>query len=215
MSKEAPIDTKQKILEAANELFAENSFGSTSMREIATKAGVNLAAINYHFINKENLYYKVFDYNYDLIFQSIKKFDQEEIDTAELAVKVFNYFMTNSSTVMNTFKIFLLGNVELPPEIQDEAQSENVERFGPPGQDIFLKKISADLADYKVSEDSKYWAMRMIFSLIIHHSVMMNTPILKLKCEKNDEFSPEKVSKEIFHSVHAHLDYIKTQTRKF
>ena len=50
--------TKEKILIAANELFAKNGFSGASIREIATMANVNLAAINYHFKNKENLYWE-------------------------------------------------------------------------------------------------------------------------------------------------------------
>jgi len=48
-------DTKQKILDAAAELFAEDGFAATSLRHIISKAGVNLAAIHYHFGTKQDL----------------------------------------------------------------------------------------------------------------------------------------------------------------
>ncbi|MHC4823722.1 MAG: TetR/AcrR family transcriptional regulator [Planctomycetota bacterium] len=48
-------DTKERILQAAKELFAEKGFPGTSMREITSRAEVNLAAINYHFGSKEGL----------------------------------------------------------------------------------------------------------------------------------------------------------------
>jgi AcrR family transcriptional regulator len=48
-------DTKQKILDAAEELFGENGFAATSLRHIIAKAGVNLAAIHYHFGTKQDL----------------------------------------------------------------------------------------------------------------------------------------------------------------
>ena len=47
--------TSEKILSAARELFEEKGFDLTSVREIATKADVNVALINYHFGSKENL----------------------------------------------------------------------------------------------------------------------------------------------------------------
>lgn len=47
--------TREKILLAAKELFEEKGFDITSVREIASKAGVNPALINYHFGSKENL----------------------------------------------------------------------------------------------------------------------------------------------------------------
>ncbi|WP_371185400.1 TetR/AcrR family transcriptional regulator [Thalassotalea maritima] len=49
------MDTKTKILNAAEILFAENGFTSTSLREITSEADVNLAAVNYHFGSKKEL----------------------------------------------------------------------------------------------------------------------------------------------------------------
>jgi len=54
-------DTKQRILDAAERLFAARGFDGTSMRGITTEAGVNLAAVNYHFGSKESLIGAVFD----------------------------------------------------------------------------------------------------------------------------------------------------------
>lgn len=48
-------DTKALILDTAELLFAERSFASVSMRDITSAAGVNLAAVNYHFGTKDEL----------------------------------------------------------------------------------------------------------------------------------------------------------------
>lgn len=53
MSRE--IDTKKKILDAAQHLFARDGFRGASFRAITNMAKVNLAAINYHFGSKEAL----------------------------------------------------------------------------------------------------------------------------------------------------------------
>jgi AcrR family transcriptional regulator len=55
------ITTKDKILNAAEFLFANSGFAETSMRLITTKAGVNLASINYHFGSKKDLIKEVLD----------------------------------------------------------------------------------------------------------------------------------------------------------
>lgn len=47
--------TKQKILDTAEQLFAQQGYAATSMRQIISGAGVNLAAIHYHFGSKEEL----------------------------------------------------------------------------------------------------------------------------------------------------------------
>ncbi len=49
------IDTKNKILDTAERLFGENGYDATSLRQIIAAAGVNLAAIHYHFGSKEEL----------------------------------------------------------------------------------------------------------------------------------------------------------------
>lgn len=54
-------ETREKILNAAEELFSENGFSATSVRAITTKAGVNLAALNYHFGSKDAVIDAVFE----------------------------------------------------------------------------------------------------------------------------------------------------------
>jgi AcrR family transcriptional regulator len=49
-------ETKRKILEAAGREFADRGFEGATVRAICERAGVNLAAINYHFGGKEALY---------------------------------------------------------------------------------------------------------------------------------------------------------------
>jgi len=51
--------TKDRLLDAAERLFAEKGFGEVSVRELAAAADVNVAAVNYHFQGKENLYHEV------------------------------------------------------------------------------------------------------------------------------------------------------------
>ncbi|AWB58294.1 TetR/AcrR family transcriptional regulator [Colwellia sp. Arc7-D] len=49
------MSTKNKILDAAESLFADKGFNGTSLREITSQAEVNLAAVNYHFGSKKEL----------------------------------------------------------------------------------------------------------------------------------------------------------------
>lgn len=54
-------DTKQRILDIAEKLFAKDGFHCTSLRTITSEAEVNLAAVNYHFGSKETLLEAVFE----------------------------------------------------------------------------------------------------------------------------------------------------------
>jgi len=51
--------SRQAILDAAKRLFAEKGFADTSIREITSEAGCNLAAVNYYFHGKDKLYREV------------------------------------------------------------------------------------------------------------------------------------------------------------
>jgi AcrR family transcriptional regulator len=52
--------TKERILTAAEALFAQRGFEGASLRQLTAAAGVNLAAVNYHFGSKDNLVEEVF-----------------------------------------------------------------------------------------------------------------------------------------------------------
>ena len=54
------VDTRERILDAAEHLFMAHGYEGTSMRQITGEAGVNLAAVNYHFGSKESLMQEVF-----------------------------------------------------------------------------------------------------------------------------------------------------------
>ena len=54
------VDTRERILDAAERLFMAHGYEGTSMRQITGEAGVNLAAVNYHFGSKESLMQEVF-----------------------------------------------------------------------------------------------------------------------------------------------------------
>ena len=54
-------DTKRQIIRAAESLFARQGYSGTSLREITDLAGVNIAAVNYHFGSKEKLLIGILD----------------------------------------------------------------------------------------------------------------------------------------------------------
>lgn len=56
---EIQLDTRQRLLEAAAQVFAEKGFHAASVRDIVERAGANVAAVNYHFGSKEALYLEV------------------------------------------------------------------------------------------------------------------------------------------------------------
>src|SRR5262245_39449945 len=57
MSTTKELDTtRERIIDAAGEIFAEKGFDATTVRDICQKAGANIAAVNYYFGDKQRLY---------------------------------------------------------------------------------------------------------------------------------------------------------------
>jgi AcrR family transcriptional regulator len=56
----AAPDTRERLLDTAERLFAGHGFDRTSVREITDAGAANLGAVNYYFRSKENLYAEVF-----------------------------------------------------------------------------------------------------------------------------------------------------------
>lgn len=69
-------DTKSRILDAAESLFMEHGFEATSLRQLTAAASVNLAAVNYHFGTKEELFQAV-------LTRRLDPMNQERIDLLE------------------------------------------------------------------------------------------------------------------------------------
>src|SRR5262245_57443958 len=55
------LKTRERILDAAGEVFAEKGLRDATIREIIARAKANLAAVNYHFRGKEGLYAEVLE----------------------------------------------------------------------------------------------------------------------------------------------------------
>ncbi|MHC5046996.1 MAG: TetR/AcrR family transcriptional regulator [Planctomycetota bacterium] len=53
---QAQVDTRGSLLDAAEELFSRKGYAAVGIREITDAAGVNIAAIKYHFGSKSELY---------------------------------------------------------------------------------------------------------------------------------------------------------------
>ncbi len=73
--------TKDRILDAAERLFAEHGYDRTSLRALTAAAEVNLAAVHYHFGSKEGLYRAVFERRVD----PINRERLAQLDRAEAA----------------------------------------------------------------------------------------------------------------------------------
>ena len=88
MAEARNVDTRERILDAAERLFMAHGYEGTSMRQITGEAGVNLAAVNYHFGSKESLMQEVFRRRLDWLNEErMRVLDAYEKDAGGNALK--------------------------------------------------------------------------------------------------------------------------------
>ena len=87
------FSTKERILSAAEELFARHGFAGASLRQVTSAANVNLAAVNYHFGSKDNLINEVFRRRLDELTETrlgaLRRVTSGEAPTLEAILEAF------------------------------------------------------------------------------------------------------------------------------
>lgn len=175
-SSELTGDTKQRIMEAAINLFALKGFDGASIREIAKLANVNVASLNYHFKSKENLRQEMMDHMLNEFRDKIISIPKVK-SSAEHALKIFETLTEDSARCLNQFKLFL------------EAESHTCEQDPYPlGYEQFASYFEEELSP-KVPQAERMWAVNIIFCYIIHVAVMSSTAMGK---EKIERYLPKK-----------------------
>lgn len=84
-------DTKVRVLEAAGRIFAERGFRDATVRDICHAAGVNLAAVNYHFGDKERLYIESVKFAHRMRLQQVPMPEWPEGTPAAAKLHAFIY----------------------------------------------------------------------------------------------------------------------------
>ncbi len=72
--------TRERLLDQAERLFADKGFAGISVREITARADCNLAAVNYHFGGKQNLYLEVFRQRWAKRARRVRQSFQQALD---------------------------------------------------------------------------------------------------------------------------------------
>jgi AcrR family transcriptional regulator len=145
--REAPASTKARILEAAEEVFATHGFEGASTREIASRAGVNISSLHYHWESKETLYFAVFQNIYDRLIeisqQSVvpKLRGEAAPPTTEDSVgRLFDFFLANPN-VPRLLLRRILENEEFGEEIERDILVPAWKTFAGWVQEYSGKKI--------------------------------------------------------------------------
>ncbi|PIK14986.1 TetR family transcriptional regulator [Halobacteriovorax sp. JY17] len=171
-------DTKCKILGVALKLFGCKGYDGTSVRDIAKEADVNLASVNYHFSNKQNLYFEVFNNNCIEVEKQLKEIYKEGMDLGDFSVEMFNFFMDHSHTLLNTFRLILNESIDF-----SDAEGVCSDSLGPPAGEILLKLVTDEVGE-ETPLDGRFWVVSMLISHITHMAIIMSSSVIKERCNK-------------------------------
>jgi AcrR family transcriptional regulator len=175
--------TREHLLEAAGEVFAEAGFRAATVREICQRAGANIAAVNYHFGDKEQLYRAVLQETYRA---AIAKYPADlgltPRATPEERLRAFIY-----SFLMRIFsegpsarhgKLMAREMIE-PTGALDEIVKENIR----PMATVLIGIVGDLLGRNRDQETLRYCAMSVVSQILFYHHcrpvVMRMFPDLK------------------------------------
>jgi AcrR family transcriptional regulator len=106
---------EQVILEAAEELFLEQGFASTTTSQIAQKAGCNKALVHYYYRTKDRLFETIFEGKIKILIGSLVNAKNEGTTFEEkltmMISRQFDFFMENSK-----LPLFLCNEITAHPE---------------------------------------------------------------------------------------------------
>ncbi len=205
--------TRNKILQIASELFAKSGFDGASIRDIAKKADVNLASINYHFKNKQNLYIQVLERNLESIENEMQEIANASSSVTEFYWNTYVHFKKNSNVFINSFKLFINNN--LPVMNIDELPKKcSQDDFNPPGFAHMMSFLNKELGD-DIPLYAKEWAARVIFNQVVHVNLILSSTIGQMMEEKVPYLRDEEKKKSFSYLIEAILNFIKENPDKF
>ena len=91
-------DTRQRILDVASELFAEQGYDATSLREIADRMGFTKAALYYHFQSKDDILKALVQPAFELVGELVSRLELATgaEDWADALTEVIAWFYDNN-----------------------------------------------------------------------------------------------------------------------
>jgi AcrR family transcriptional regulator len=188
-----PHETRTRILDVAEELFMLHGFEGTSMRVLTAKAGVNLAAVNYHFGSKDALIEALFRRRLDPMnaerSKALEKLVAEAKGKALAPDAIIRAFVRPSLTHMEDAKgggrnfIRLLGRTYTEPNkpirvLIGQLYAPTMARY----------KNALELALPQMPRDELVWRMHFMFGTLAYTLAATDTVQLIAGCKPEDRY---------------------------
>lgn len=139
------ITTEQKIIQAANKLFTQKGYAATKTRDIAEKAGTNLALLNYYFGSKEKLFKKVVQEKLRMLLGAIGPILSDEEIFLEEKIRTITENYTNLLLENEELPIFILNELTVNKALFSEI-TQGTRQIAQPVIEKQLKEIGAEIS---------------------------------------------------------------------
>lgn len=186
-------ETQTRILDAAEELFLQHGFEGASMRMLTARAGVNLAAINYHFGSKDALIEAVLRRRLDPMNASrVAALDHLEAQAADGPVEpdaIIGAFVGTSLRMIEDARgggrnfIRLLGRTYTDPDKKIRAL---IGQFYAPAMERYKAAFARALPD--LPGDELVWRMHFMFGTLSYTLAATDTVQLIAGCKPEDRY---------------------------
>ena len=184
-------ETRTRILDAAEELFMQHGFEGTSMRLLTAKAGVNLAAVNYHFGSKDALIEAVFRRRLDPMNTArIAELDKLEAEhRAPSPDAIIRAFITPGLRLMEDGKTGgrnftrLLGRTYTEP---NKTLRQLIGQMYAPAMQRY--KAALERALPQMPRDELVWRMHFMFGTLAYTLAATDTVQLIAGCKPEDRY---------------------------
>src|SRR5262245_11783954 len=207
-------ETRTRILDAAEELFMQHGFEGTSMRHLTSRAGVNLAAVNYHFGSKHALIEAVFRRRLDpMNAERIAALDRLEDLSPENVIRAF---VGPSLRLIEDAKgggrnfIRLLGRTYTEPAKTVRAL---IGQMYAPAMERYKKALERALP--QMPADELVWRIHFMFGTLAYTLAATDTVQLIAGCKPEDRYDArlleERLTAFLTAGLHAPL---KTSIKK-
>ncbi|WP_407354605.1 TetR/AcrR family transcriptional regulator [Luteimonas sp. R10] len=190
------FSTKERILGAAEELFAQQGFSGTSLRQVTTRADVNIAAVNYHFGSKENLVNEVFRRRMDDMstqrLSMLRKAQDERPDELEPVLAAFVEPALALARDRNGGGAFIRVIARAYAEKNDGLRAFLSERYGHVQRD-FARALAACLPD--LSKEELYWRLDFLAGALTY--AMADFGLIKRPHGTNEQVHRRRAAQEL------------------
>jgi AcrR family transcriptional regulator len=198
------FSTRQRILGAAEALFAERGFAAASLRQVTAAAKVNLAAVNYHFGSKDNLIEEVFRRRLD------------ELSRRRLE-RLADVAKSGSMTLESLLDAFITPALELSLDREGGSvfmrvlarafaeHNSNLRKFLSDNYGYVLKDFAAAFAQLlpQLDKEELYWRIDIAVGALTY--AMADFGMIQRRSSESERVHREQMARHLIHFTAAGL----------